>query len=191
LIARVLCAIDIDHLGNCPLSQAIAITIVTHDDAFECYQATLAEVSTDNCERGLAVCDRAIEAVGDDRQLHAALLINRTDVRLMMQDYARTVADAATSIAIERQSPVAYLNLGAGLVGLRRYGEALTALEKAIELGIAGRSHLAYYNRAIAREQLGDTRSAYFDYKKALEIDPNFAPAKEQLSRFRVITKSN
>jgi tetratricopeptide (TPR) repeat protein len=174
-----------------PLSQALAITIVTHDDAFDCYQATLAEDTADNRERGLAACDRAIEAVGDDRQLHAALLINRADIRLMMQDYARTVADAATSIAIERQSPVAYLNLGAGLVGLRRYGEALTALGKAIELGIADRSHLAYYNRAIAREQLGDTKGAYFDYKKALEIDPNFAPAKDQLLRFRVITKSN
>ncbi len=174
-----------------PLSQALANTIVNNDDAFECYQATFAEVSTDNHERGLAACDRAIEEVGDDRQLHAALLVNRADIRLMMQDYARTVVDAAASIEIERQSPVAYLNLGAGLVGLRRYREALTALEKAIELGIADRSYLAYYNRAIAREQLGDTSGAYYDYKKVLELNPNFVPAKDQLSRFRVITKSN
>jgi tetratricopeptide (TPR) repeat protein len=174
-----------------PPSRAMANTIVTQDDAFECYQATLAEDLPDNRERGLAACDRAIESVGDDRQLHAGLLINRADIRLMMQDYARTVADAAASIAIDQQSPVAYLNLGAGLVGLRRYEEALMALEKAIELGISDRSHLAYYNRAIAREQLGDTRGAYYDYKKALELDPDFAPAKDQLSRFRVVTKSN
>ena len=174
-----------------PLSQALANTIVNNDDAFECYQATLAEVSADNHQRGLASCDRAIEEVSDDRHLHAALLVNRADIRLMVQDYARTVADATASIEIEGQSPVAYLNLGAGLVGLRRYREALTALEEAIELGIADRSYLAYYNRAIAREQLGDTSGAYYDYKKVLELNPDFAPAKDQLSRFRVITKSN
>ena len=176
-------------LALAPLSQALANTVVTQDDAFQCYQATFAQVSEDSHARGLAACDRAIEEARDNKQLHAALLINRADIRLMMQDYARTVADAAASIEFDRQAPVAYLNLGAGLVGLRRYEEALTALDKSIALGIADRSYLAYYNRAIAREQLGDITGAYYDYKKVLDLNPDFAPAKDQLSRFRVITK--
>src|ERR1700744_1108631 len=100
-------------LAIATLSRATANTVVTHDDAFECYQATLVEDPVSKRERGLAACDRAIEAAGDDRQLHAGLLINRSDIRLMMQDYAGTVTDAAASLAIDRQSPVAYLNLGA------------------------------------------------------------------------------
>jgi tetratricopeptide (TPR) repeat protein len=174
-----------------PLSQASAKTVVAHDDARDCYFATLAPTSADNFEQRLAACDRAIGSVGDNAQLHAALLVNRADIRLLMQDYKGTVSDAEASIALDPDLSAAYLNRGAGLVGLQRYGEALPALEKAIALGITEKSHLAYFNLAIAEEQLGDVRGAYDDYKRALEVNPDFSPAKEQLARFKVVTRSN
>jgi Tfp pilus assembly protein PilF len=46
--------------------------------------------------------------------------------------------------------------------------------------------HLAYYNRGLAKEKLNDARGAYADYRKALELDPNFTLASEQLQRFLV-----
>ena len=169
-----------------PLSQAAAITFIARDDARDCYLATLEPPSANNFEQRLAACDRAIESVGDDTQMHAALLVNRADIRLLMQDYMGTVTDAEASIALDPDLSAAYLNRGAGLVGLRRYNEALPTLRKAVALGINDQSHLAYFNLAIAEEQLGDIRGAYNDYKRALEINPDFVPAKEQVSRFTV-----
>ena len=172
-----------------PLSQAAAKVVVAHDDARDCYLATLPPTSADNFEQRLAACDRAIGSVGEDTHMHAALLVNRADIRLLMQDYKGTVSDAEASIALDPDLSAAYLNQGAGLVGLRRYSEALAALQRSVAFGLTDKSHLAYFNLAIAEEQLGDVRSAYNDYKRALEINPDFAPAKEQLARFTVVIK--
>ena len=46
--------------------------------------------------------------------------------------------------------------------------------------------HLAYYNRGLAREKLNDPKGAYADYKKALELQPDFTLAADQLKRFTV-----
>jgi tetratricopeptide (TPR) repeat protein len=172
-----------------PLSHPGAQTVVAHDNARDCLLATLEQDPADNYKQGLDACDRAIESVGDDTHMHAALLVNRADVRLLMRDYTGTVDDAEASIAMEPDLSAAYINLGAGLVGLRRYKEALASLDKAVAVGITDDAHLAYFNSAIAKEHLGDIRGAYNDYKKSVEIDPDFALAKEQLSRFTVITK--
>ena len=71
---------------------------------------------------------------------------------------------------------------------LKRYKEALVDINKGIALG-AKRPHIAYYDRAIADEALGDIRGAYEDYKKAVELEPDFALATEQLPRFKVVRK--
>jgi tetratricopeptide (TPR) repeat protein len=46
--------------------------------------------------------------------------------------------------------------------------------------------HLAYYNRGLTKEKLNDVRGAYEDYKKALELNPTFTLAADQLKRFTV-----
>ena len=50
---------------------------------------------------------------------------------------------------------------------------------------------LAYYDRGLANDHLGNVRNAYLDYRKSSELNPAFAPPKEQLPRFRVAYKSN
>jgi tetratricopeptide (TPR) repeat protein len=178
-------------LAFLPISQSLAGTItVGRSDARECYLATLAVSSPAGDKHGLDACDRAASADSDDAYAHAAILVNRADIRLRMQDYAGTLADANASIALAPDLAAAYLNRGAGLIGLQRYQEALPALEIAIALNPNDRLELAYFNRGIAREHLGDIRGAYHDYKQALELNPKFEPAKEQLTRFTVTVGS-
>ena len=71
------------------------------------------------------------------------------------------------------------------------YSWIIDSWDKAIALGAGNRLQMAYFDRGLARDYLGDMRGAYFDYRKAIEIDPEFAPAKEQLARFTVTIKSN
>ena len=47
-------------------------------------------------------------------------------------------------------------------------------------------AHIGYYNRAVAEQILGRFKEAYYDYKKALEIEPNFRLAGERLKDFTV-----
>jgi tetratricopeptide (TPR) repeat protein len=103
-----------------------------------------------------------------------------------MADYPGTVADADASLSLAPDLPSAELNRGAGLIGMGRYKDALPALEKAVASSSSDKLELAYYNRGIAREHLGDIKGAYFDYKRAAEFDPKFAPAQDQLTRFTV-----
>jgi tetratricopeptide (TPR) repeat protein len=46
---------------------------------------------------------------------------------------------------------------------------------------------LAYFNRAVAYENLKRIPEAYADYARALKEAPNFTAAANALSRFRVV----
>jgi hypothetical protein len=48
--------------------------------------------------------------------------------------------------------------------------------------------HVGYYNRGVAEFYLGRVTESYHDFKKALEIAPDFTPASEQLKNF-VVTR--
>lgn len=153
----------------------------------DCYEATLLEPTMLHNQQALVLCDKAV-AAAESGYNHAATLSNRADIRLRLKDFQGAVADSDQAIAIDPDMATAYLNRGAGLVGLMRYEEAVPALDKAIALG-ASRPQLAYFNRAIAKEALGDLTSAYHDYKSASELDRTFVQASEQLARFRVVTR--
>ena len=71
---------------------------------------------------------------------------------------------------------------------LKDYRAALADFDKGLQLN-ANKPEIAYYDRAIANEALGNIRDAYIDYKKAVEIRPDFALATQQLSRFKVVRR--
>lgn len=152
--------------------------------ANDCYKQ--AEFGRDD---NTVACDRALEEpmVNHDR---AATYVNRSVLRLRAKNAAGALADCETSIRINSELGEAFVNRGAALISLGRPAEAIESLTHAIALG-ARKLHYAYYDRALAREDVGDVRGAYEDYKRALEISPNFGLAAEQLKRFRVLPRGS
>jgi len=73
------------------------------------------------------------------------------------------------------------------LIKQGQHQAALDQINKGIELGMAY-PHIGYYDRAVAEQMLGRFKEAYFDYKKVLELEPNFIMASERLKDF-VVTK--
>ena len=67
------------------------------------------------------------------------------------------------------------------------YDKALQSLDQAIVYG-SNDLHAAYYNRALAKEKLDDVEGAYYDFRRALELKPDWELAEWQLSRFEVST---
>jgi tetratricopeptide (TPR) repeat protein len=121
------------------------------------------------------------------RLVSGGLLISA--VRLLkMQKYGEAVADSEKGIMLDPRMSAAHLNRGAGTIGLERYNDALASLNQAIDLG-SDNLQLIYFDRGLAKENLGDVKGAYYDYRKAVELDPSFQLAIHQLSRFAVTTR--
>jgi tetratricopeptide (TPR) repeat protein len=165
-----------------------AVVVIGQGLGRECYEQTLLDPTPMRNVLALDACDRAVEDYSVSSHDRAAALVNRGDILLRLNRFQEASADSDKAIAIEFGLGVAHLNRGAGLIGLKRYHEALSSLDEAIELGV-NRSQLAYFDRGLAKENLGDIRGAYYDYRKAAELDPSFKLATDQLSRFTVIPR--
>ncbi len=159
-----------------------AVTVLGSGPAQECFHA--AEFGGEPND-GINRCTSALDMIltPTDR---AATFVNRGVLRLALHQNDRALLDIDNGIAIAPDLGDAYIDRGAVSIALGRYDDALADLNKGIELG-AHRPQVAYYDRAIVFEQKGDIRSAYNDYKKALEVAPDFEPAMRELKRFRVV----
>ena len=131
--------------------------------------------------RPIDICTRALSNQALSVRDRAATYVNRSVIRLRVRDFTGAIADVDQSIQRWPQLSEPYVNRGAALINLERPQEALTELDKAITMGLE-KVHLAYYNRGLAKEKLNDARGAYADYRKALELDPNFTLASNSCS---------
>jgi len=172
-----------------PCGAHAAMLVLGHGFAHSCYQAaehagTLA---------GEEICTVAL---GDDALMvrdRAATYVNRGVIRsglhrfqASLDDYDRAI-DYGSHLA-SADLGVAYVDRASLLNAMGRYSEALESVNKGLSLGTP-RPEIAYCVRALAEEGLGNLKAAYYDYKQALTLVPDFAPAAEQLKRFHVVSK--
>lgn len=140
------------------------------------------DVQSDFSDQRILACDRALhEPLTPDQRM--AVLVNRGAIRARRQEHSLALADFDAAQALQPDNPTVMLNRGMVLVQLRQSGPAVAALTQALSYG-APNAYLAYYYRGVARERLGDARGAYEDYSTALEIQPNWAPAEQEMARF-------
>ncbi len=118
-----------------PLPALAGMRVIGNTLGEECYEDTLLAPNPRRNEDALAVCDRAVVDTSVNAWNQAANHVNRAEIRLRMMNFQGALDDADTALKIHDGIGVAYLNRGAGLVGLGRYAEALPDLEKALALG--------------------------------------------------------
>jgi tetratricopeptide (TPR) repeat protein len=161
-----------------------AITVLGQSLAHNCYQA--AEFGGDPSQ-GVATCTYALDGTMPTHD-RAATYINRGILKARDDNPQGALDDYNEGLSLNGDLGEGYVDRGATLIVLKRYQDALNDINKGIGIG-AKKPEIAYYDRAIADEALGDVRGAYLDYRKAVEIAPDFTLASEQLARFRVIRK--
>jgi tetratricopeptide (TPR) repeat protein len=160
-----------------------AVTVLGNGAAHSCYE--FAEFGG-NPTDGISTCTFALDQTALSIKDRAATFVNRGILRARKSDSEAALADYDRGIALNPSLGEGYVDRGAVMIVLKRYDDALSDLDKGISLG-ANRIQIAYYDRAIVDEALGNIRAAYEDYKKAAEIQPDFTLATEQLARFRVV----
>jgi tetratricopeptide (TPR) repeat protein len=157
-----------------------ARTVVGAQDSITCANAAAQGVFDDE---SLLACDRAIGTERLNRANRIATLTNRGAIHLRRRDGEKALADFDSVIALQQRNAEAHLNRGAALVLLKRPGPAVAAITTALSYGVSS-PHKAYFNRAAAREVMGDVRGAYEDYNTALTIQPDWGVAEAELARF-------
>jgi Tfp pilus assembly protein PilF len=154
--------------------------------ARDCYEATQAR---DHDTNAIYHCNLALNQEGLDSANRAATLVNRGVLYMRNRNYSLAERDFDRALRTDESNPEAWLNMA---ISHLRQNEndtsVLPMIEKAIALNTKEQA-LAYYSRAILHERNGNIRQAYYDYKKAHELAPDWDEPAEDLQRYRVVKK--
>jgi tetratricopeptide (TPR) repeat protein len=162
-----------------------AVTVFGSDAATQCSQAALSGRSDFASE---AMCTHALQEDSLNSWDRAGTFVNRGVMKLRRADYKASRADFDAALALVPDMAEAWVNRGAMWVGEKQYQSALGDLNRAIELGVK-EPEKAYFDRALAYEGLDDEKAAYFDYRKALDLKPDWELPQHELLRFHVSTR--
>lgn len=161
-----------------------AVTVIGSGSAQLCFQAADNGRAT---REALDFCNDALlgALTRDDR---AATHVNRGVLELAMMQINAAQDDFNAGLAINANLGEGYVDRGATLIAQKKFAEAIIDINKGLSLG-AKEPHIAYYDRAVAEEALGNLRAAYDDYRQALIVQPDFTRASDELKRFKIVEK--
>lgn len=180
---RIAFAIGFVALLAAPSAEA-AISVIGGGPAELCYQGA------DNGQRPedfIMSCDMALAGSLSDAD-RAATYINRGVLWMAMSRYDAAAQDFQKGLAINDKAGEGYIDLGATQIAHKRFADAIANINKGLALG-AKQPQVAYFDRAMADEGLGNLQAAYDDYRQALAIAPDFTLASDELKRFKVVEK--
>jgi tetratricopeptide (TPR) repeat protein len=161
-----------------------AVTVIGPGPANLCYEAADSGRTT---HEGIGFCNEALAGILSTTD-RAATYINRGVLELNVAKTNAAQDDFNAGIEINPDLAEGYVDRGATYIAQRRYADAIKDINKGLALG-AKQPHIAYFDRAIADEGLGNLQAAYEDYRQALVIDPDFTMASDELKRFKVVEK--
>lgn len=162
------------------------VTVIGNSSARQCFEAADSRMMPSI--RDLRVCDSAFAEEALSRHDRVATHVNRGILRLRRGNVDPAIADFDMAMELDPRQPEAYLNKGAALIRIDNPAEALRLFTVALDYDTR-RPELAHFGRAIANEELGNVREAYEDYRRASELDPDWAEPQTELRRFRVVSR--
>ena len=150
-----------------------------------CADAVTAALANDNAtEAAVAKCTKAADLaeLNSDR---AAAFSNRSVLNFQRADYNAAIADSTAALKIDGRLVEAVVNRGAAYLAMHRAGEARADFDRALTMAPVHAEKI-YFNRAMAREDMGDIKGAYADYRAASDLNPGWDRPKQELVRFTV-----
>jgi tetratricopeptide (TPR) repeat protein len=180
-------ALALAPVVNAPAAESSSSVLRGDPDSLQrCADAAATAVAGRVAPAGsLGYCDTAVEISTYRRDELAAAYVNRSVLRLAAGQYEGALADSDAAIHIKSIIPQAHINRGIALSAEKRNKEAVQAFSNALALD-PSHPEIVYFDRAMAREDSGDAKGAYLDYRKAAQLAPTWDTPKQQLARFTV-----
>jgi tetratricopeptide (TPR) repeat protein len=176
-------AIVVGLILFCAAPATAAVTVFGGgEDARACYEAAKAGRADD---AAIAQCTLALQQPDLEDSDRGGTLINRGVMRLRRMDYGPAQADLDAGVALNPAAGEGWLDRGAVYIAQRRWRVGIDFVNRALALGVI-EPEKAYYDRARAEEELDDAKSAYFDYRKAADLKPDWDLPRSELTRFTV-----
>jgi tetratricopeptide (TPR) repeat protein len=160
-----------------------AVVVYGRGPSLGCYEA--AEYGTD-AKTGIELCDAAISQPDITPRDIAATMINRSILRTHSGDYEGAVVDCTHGLSIDSDLAEGYVDRGVAEIMLKNWPSALADINRGIDMN-TDKLEFAYYDRGIVEESTGNIRAAYEDYKKAVQLRPDFDLAAHALLHFKVV----
>lgn len=151
----------------CAQGQAANTYIFNESPARQCFM----EADRRSPPYSLSDCDLALEHESLDREARAATFSNRGIIHKKLRNLEEALNDQDKAIELAPELSGPHINRGNILMSLKRYAQAMEALNQGVALADENLP-LAYYNRALLFRMLGDQKSARQDAARAAQLDP-------------------
>ena len=172
-------AVAVGLIGTAAAAQ---VKVIGTGLASSCSRLALQGLSDRNT---LETCNLALteEALGTENA--AKTHVNRGIVHLRRSSLALANNDFARAERLMPALPEIYVNRGVVLMKQRRWADAIAQIDKGLGLNPT-EAEKAYFNRALAREQIDDFKGAYEDFRKAAQLNPKWDAPQKELARYTV-----
>ncbi len=129
-------------------------------------------------------CTYALEFGALSQRDRAATLVNRGIIYMALEEYERAIKDYTAAKKLSPNFGEIYINVGNVFFLGKLYDKAIEEYTAALERSTT-RRHIAYFNRAMAYEKLGDFTSAETDYKAVMELMPDWSLPQARLEKLQ------
>ena len=136
----------------------------------------------------LGSCDAALAVQTLTEHDRMATHVNRGIIHMLRHENELALSDYDTAIQMDARHPEAYLNKGVMAFDAGDVATAVQLAERSLALGTT-KPALAYYIRAMAREQSGNVKAAYADLLKASQLAPTWGLPRQDLKRYQVVSR--
>ena len=151
--------------------------------ATECFrESTMAAKLGSSSSQSIDICNKALHHGNLKQRDRIATYVNRGVIYASLSQYNKAVKDYQKAITLDGTVAEPYLNRGNLWFLGQKWQKAMADYDKSIELKLS-QAEVAYFNRGMAKEQLGLLEEAKIDYLTALELRPEWNDPQEKLER--------
>ena len=169
--------------------------LVAQGAAKHCADAAAAAQASNNAtDADVAKCTKAATLADFDGD-RAAALSNRSLLNFERADYNAAIADNTAALKLDDSIAEAVVNRGSIYLEMHRPGDAAASFSRALTLVPAHAENInsfrakIHFDRAMAREDMGDLHGAYADYAMASQLAPQWDQPKQQMARFSIASR--
>ena len=127
-------------------------------------------------------CNNALNYGAMSLRDRAATLTNRGIIHMALEDYERAINDYSDALKLKPDFGEIYVNIGNVYFLGKVYDKAIEEYTAAIEKETT-RVHIAFINRGMAYEHMGDFDNAESNYRAAMDIVPEAALPQVRLDQ--------